>query len=128
LATRRVNSISVGFENLQQTQYFYYIKWPGIRRKCIAFGRFKGSKISYYSNSTATFRTRLPLLFDIEVNPGPDQPSTSQRKLKCLYLSSRCLVNKAKYLEAMESANEHDLIAVTETWLNPSVRDSESVA
>lgn len=79
----------------------------------------------YYSNSTATFRTRLLLLFDIEVNPGPDQPSTSQRKLKCLYLNSRSLVNKAKYLEAMESANEHDLIAVTETWLNPSVRDSE---
>ena len=25
----------------------------------------------------------------------------------------------------MESSNEHDLIAVTETWLNPCVRDSE---
>ncbi|CAB3979918.1 Hypothetical predicted protein [Paramuricea clavata] len=34
-------------------------------------------------------------------------------------------VNKAKYLKAMESANEHHPIAVTETWLNPSVRDSE---
>ncbi len=91
----------------------------------LALGCFKGSKISYYSNSTATFRTRLLLLFDTEVNPGPDQLLTSQRKLKCLYLNSRSLVNKAKYLEAMESSNEHDLIAVTETWLNPSVRDSE---
>ncbi len=120
----RVNPTSIGFKNLQQTQH-YYIRWPGIRRKRIALGCFKGSKISYYSNSTATFRTRLLLLFDTEVNPGSDQLLTSQRKLKCLYLNSRSLVNKAKYLEAMESSNEHDLIAVTETWLNPSVRDSE---
>ena len=34
-------------------------------------------------------------------------------------------MNKLRYLEAMESANEHDLIAVTETWLNPATRDSE---
>lgn len=116
---------SIGIKKLQQTHHHYYTRWPGFRRKRIAFGCFKGTRISYYSNSTAAYRTRLLLLFDIEVNPGPDQPSTSQRKLKCLYLNSRSLVNKAKYLEAMESSNEHDLISVTETWLTPTVRDSE---
>ena len=117
------NMVRIGIENLQQIQQ-YYSKWLGLRRKCITSGCLKGTRISYNSNSTATYRRRLLLLYDIEVNPGPDQ-STNLRKLKCLSLNSRSLVNKARYLKAMESSNEHDLLAVTETWLNPCGRDSE---
>ena len=127
LAPSRVKYVSTGDSNPRiQVKVDHYTRWPGITRKRIAFGHLMGPRMSYYGNSTATYRSRLLLLFDIELNPGPDQPSeTDQRKLKCLYLNSRSLVNKAKYLDAMESVNDHDLIAVTETWLNPSIRDSE---
>ena len=97
-----LNKQELHHHSKQQTQ-LYHLRWSSIRRKCFVLGSLKGERISYYSNSTATYRTRLMLLFDIEVNPGPDQSSTRQRKLKCLYLNSRSLVNKAKYLEAMES-------------------------
>ncbi|CAB4043990.1 Hypothetical predicted protein, partial [Paramuricea clavata] len=74
-----------------------------------------GCSISYYPNSTAKFRPVLLLKYDIEINPGPGtQNSTNilQHKLKFLSLNSRSIVNKANHLTALESVNEHDLIAI----------------
>ncbi|CAB4040147.1 Hypothetical predicted protein, partial [Paramuricea clavata] len=87
-----------------------------------------GCSISYYPNSTAKFRPVLLLKYDIEINPGPGtQNSTNilQHKLKFLSLNSRSIVNKANHLTALESVNEHDLIAIVETWLNPTINDAE---
>ena len=64
------------------------------------------------------------LLHDIELNPGPVQPSESH-KPKCLYLNSRSIYNNIRDLEAIETTNKHDLIAITETWLKPSINDGE---
>ena len=88
----------------------------------------RGCSVSYYSNSTAKFRPVLLLRYDIEINPGPgiqNSMCNSQHKLRVLYFNSRSIVKKANHLTALESANKHDLIAIVETWLNPTVNDAE---
>ena len=64
------------------------------------------------------------MLHDVELNPGPVQPR-KLHKLKCLYLNSRSINNKIRDIEAMENTNAHDLIAITETWLKPSIDNCE---
>ena len=94
------------------------------RMKVIRSGGSQGKRI-YYSNSTACYRLVMLLLFDIEVNPGPQGNSTrSIHELKCLYLNSRSIVNKTKHLEALAESKEYVLITITETWLNNSVSNN----
>ena len=66
----------------------------------------KRSKAStnYYHNSSATFRPIIQLMHNVELNPGPE-------------------VNKTDELQALTT--DVDLLAVTETWLKPTILDSE---
>ena len=81
----------------------------------------KRSKAStnYYHNSSATFRPIIQLMHDVELNPGPEV----QLNIRCLYINARSLVNKTDELQALTT--DVDLLAVTETWLKPTILDSE---
>lgn len=56
---------------------------------------------------------------DIELNPGPAQ------QLKVALFNARSLVNKSAFLEADVYSRNFDIIAVTETHLDDSIRSSE---
>ena len=58
---------------------------------------------------------------DIQLNPGPLNSST----LKSCSLNARSIVNKRTELQAMVATKELDIIAITETWLNPEIMDQE---
>ncbi len=82
----------------------------------------KRSKAStnYYHNSSATFRPIIQLMHNMELNPGPEV----QLNIRCLYINARSLViNKTDELQALTI--DVDLLAVTETWLKPTLLDSE---
>ena len=69
----------------------------------------------------------LLLAGDIATNPGPcsSTPRINNNKnaLRCLYLNARSLVRKLDELQVL--ANDVDLLAVTETWLRPDIKDCE---
>ena len=56
---------------------------------------------------------------DIELNQGPNQ------QLKVALFNARSLVNKSAFLEADVYSRNFDIIAVTETHLDDSIRSSE---
>ena len=58
---------------------------------------------------------------DIQLNPGPLNSST----LESCSLNARSIVNKRTELQAMVATKELDIIAITETWLNPEIMDQE---
>lgn len=45
--------------------------------------------------------------------------------MECVSINARSLVNKAPEFMALADTNCYDIIAVTETWLDYSVLDSE---
>jgi hypothetical protein len=69
----------------------------------------------------------LLLAGDIATNPGPcsSTPRINNNKnaLRCLYLNARSLVRKLDELQVL--ANDDDLLAITETWLRPDIKDCE---
>ena len=98
--------------------------------------RFFSSRVSYYPNSNASFHfERISVSGDVSPNPGPTtasrnlrstrQTTQSQHELKCLYFNSRSIVNKIRELEVIANSKQHNLIAITETWLNDSISNNE---
>ena len=94
------------------------------------FPRISHRKFVIYGKSMLRHRyyTRkyLFILFllisnDIQLNPGPLNSST----LKSCSLNARSIVNKRTELQAMVATKELDIIAITETWLNPEIMDQE---
>ena len=90
-------------------------------------------RVSYYSNSVATFQPcQLALAGDVEANPGPDgepaqpQPALRPSSLLVSLQNARSLKPKLGDLRsaAAELSGFH-LIAITETWLDSAVLDSE---
>jgi len=45
--------------------------------------------------------------------------------LSCLYLNARSIVNKHNELEMYVLEEKFDIVCITETWMNPSILDSE---
>ncbi|XP_071950945.1 uncharacterized protein [Antedon mediterranea] len=78
-----------------------------------------------YSNSTVTFC--ILLSGDVESNPGPGNTQTSS--VKVYYQNVRSLKNKMDVynsdLNAHLIQSNLDIVALTETWLNCNVLDSE---
>jgi hypothetical protein len=58
-------------------------------------------------------------MHDVELNPGPEV----QLNIRSLYINARSLVIKTDELQALTT--DVDLLAVTETWLKPTILDSE---
>ena len=91
---------------------------------------FYGSRLSYYSNSTASFQqAHLLISGDVSVNPGPDKvhSTNSSATLRFFYQNARSIKSGAKLGEFQDFvyANNLDIIAISETWLNCEVLDSE---
>ena len=74
-----------------------------------------------YSTRKYLFVLFLLISNDIQLNPGPLNSST----LKSCSLNARSIVNKRTELQAMVATKELDIIAITETWLNPEIMDQE---
>ena len=113
----------IGYPTEYNAMFSVKIQWP-IFMKVIGLCHLHEHRIQYYNNSTASFRTRFVFLHNIEINPGPAQPIAA-RKLECLYLNFRSVCGMVRDLEAMESTNAHDPIAITETLLKPLINDFE---
>ena len=96
----------------------YIMRWKPQLRLLTNVKRSKAST-NYYKNSSATFRPIIQLMHDVELNPGSDV----QLDIRCLYTKARSVVNKMDKLQAL--AVDVDIIAVTETWLKPTILSSE---
>ena len=61
---------------------------------------------------------------DVATNPGPCVvPPPNKNALRCLYFNARSIVRKLSNLQVL--ATNVDLLAITETWLKPSIKDCE---
>ena len=58
-------------------------------------------------------------MHDVEVTPGPE----TERNIPCLYINARSIVNKLTELQIL--TNDIEVLAITETWLKPDIRNSE---
>ena len=98
----------------------------------------EGPNITVHCTSDATFNhDYLQLCGDVSPNPGPTAAGESSNprcnaarpnrisKLSCLSLNARSIVNKERELRSCLSINDYDLIAITETWLDPTINSSE---
>ena len=70
----------------------------------------------------------------IHPNPGPSTDSTTvansrtshhhdskaQLNISCLYMNARSIINKVDELQVL--ASNMDLLAITETWLTPEIK------
>ncbi|XP_022781674.1 uncharacterized protein LOC111322769 [Stylophora pistillata] len=100
------------------------------------------SRINRYTNSTSSFElVRLVISGSISPNQGPDKTSVSpkpdKRNRRCqtdplyniniAHLDIRSLKNHKHYILAKEAvrANNIDIFAVSETWLDSTVSDIE---
>ena len=72
-----------------------------------------------YGIRSSSSSSLLLLGGDIELNPGPAQ------QLKVALFNARSLVNKSAFLEADVYSRNFDIVAVTETHLDDSIRLSE---
>ncbi|PFX12457.1 hypothetical protein AWC38_SpisGene23584 [Stylophora pistillata] len=89
--------------------------------------------VTRYSNSTSTFNiSGLINCGDVELNPGPDQPSSTTRKnlvwkfpCKLFMLNVRSPRNKIDDVTALLLMDSFDIVALTETWLSDDFSDSE---
>ena len=68
---------------------------------------------------------------DVELNPGPDASSltlksfTRSRGLKVAHINIRSIMGKLDLLKLLLMEKPIDILAVSETWLKPSILDSE---
>lgn len=90
---------------------------------------FFASRLSYYSNSTATFQqANLLLSGDVAVNPGPNKTQSNNRStLRFFYQNARSIKSGSKLREFQDTVytNNFDVIAISETWLTCEISDSE---
>ena len=94
---------------------------------------FSKGRTKYYSTSDATFNhDYLQLCGDVSPNPGDssDPRCNAARpnrisKLSCLSLNARSIVNKERELRSCLSINDYDLMAITESWLDPTINSNE---
>ncbi len=79
------------------------------------------------SNSDSIFNTtKDPLDTSCSsINTSIDTTTATIRGLKCYLINARSIVNKLHDLKALLFTNKPDIIAVTETFLNHDVLDSE---
>ena len=73
-----------------------------------------------YSTRKYLFILFLLISNDIQLNPGLNSST-----LKSCSLNARSIVNKRTELQAVVATKELDIIAITETWLNPEIMDQE---
>ena len=98
-----------------------------------------------FSNLSFELLTLILLILmsnDVETNPGPTHDSNSSnpcKQMSFMHVNIRSLLSKeqntttsknpfyAKFyeLQAIASVNTHDLIAITETWLDDTIPNSE---
>ena len=88
-----------------------------------------------YCNSTLTFRTLLKLIFDIELNPGPNGSFNCSVKantrninnVKIAHLNVRSLKSRDHFLLVKDTilSNKFDVFTISESWLDVSVSDLE---
>ena len=68
----------------------------------------------------------LLLSGDVELNPGPSVPvSVKMKNLKIIHLNTRSLLCHFDEIQSLVLSHHPDIFAVTESWLNPSVSDTE---
>lgn len=60
---------------------------------------------------------------DIEKNPGPTTPK--MKALKIIHLNARSLLCRMDEVRCLVSAQRPDILAISESWLGPSVSDAE---
>ena len=83
-------------------------------------------RLSYYPNCVSCYQlSNLCLNGNVELNPGPAHISTRKSQLSCLSLNARSIVFKKVKLRARLASNAYNLVAVTETWLDPSENNFE---
>ena len=86
-----------------------------------------------YCNSTLTFRPLLKLIFDIQLNPGPNGSFNRSVKantrninnVKISRLNVRSLKCRDRFLHVKETilSNKFDVFTISESWLDTSVSD-----
>lgn len=105
--------------------------FPSARRR-----RFRQFKVTYYSNSCATFSLEYVLIRgDIQANPGrccnskeglcSDNHRTSKNLLCCMSLNARSICNKLNEFHDQVKMKKVDVIAATESWLHQRILDTE---
>ena len=101
----------------------------------ISIRRFR-TRLAYDANTCATrqtgrfnYRTAVIMAGDIELNPGPDAVPTTVAPpgtLKVYHVNARSLKKQLGDLRACAPVLEcYDIVAITETWINDTVADSE---
>ena len=78
---------------------------------------------SYFDTSTSLAEGNS--LSNRGSEPVEARVSQQNRGLKCVSINARSLVNKTPEFMAWADTNCYDIIAVTKTWLDDSVLDSE---
>ena len=78
---------------------------------------------AYYDKSTLAFRPTIPPLHDVELNPGPENCSTTNKFKKVIaHLNIRllkCCEHRVLVKEGVLE-NKFDIFTISETWLNNS--------
>ena len=83
---------------------------------------------AYYDKSTLAFRPTIPPLHDVELNPGPENCSTSNKfkkssgNVKIAHPNIRllkCCEHRVLVKEGVLE-NKFDIFTISETWLNNS--------
>ena len=72
-------------------------------------GYEKGIAVKYYSDRKKINRVAV------------------KKKLKCFYINARSLVNKINELELYIKEENLDIVAVTETWFNSSIKTEVNI-
>ena len=97
------------------------------RFRCLRRRRFHLARVSYYSNTCATFNMEYLLLSgDIKSNPGPGPHRAVERArysgnhpsktiIRCLSLSPRSICNKLGELHDVVRTRGANVVAITET-------------
>ena len=77
-----------------------------------------------YRDSTLTFQPLLKLIFNIELNPGPNG---SINNVKIAHLNVRSLKCRDHFLLVKDTilSNKFDVFTISESWLDVSVSDLE---
>lgn len=119
--------------SFKSNSYFIWqlTTWRTKRLLVIAKVRRKQHACSFYFNSKLTFRLLLKLIFDIELNPGPNVSSNCSVKantrntnnIKIAHLNVFSLNCRDHFLLVKEniSSNKFVVFTISETWIDASV-------
>ena len=99
--------------------------------------KYLHTRLRIYSNSVATLQFQYLLSCgDTETNPVPtgdgnlcpasqEQKDRFKRKLSCVSFNSRSIVNKRLELSSPLASKSYELVAITETFLDSTMKSSE---